>query len=101
MALMKSIDGRLYNVPDEQAVGFLIPADKVADTLKAADIEAPASGQAGQQGSGQVQAYHHGCYRNWGGCYRNWGGGWGGGFVVAAPYSNYSNYSNYGNYYGW
>jgi hypothetical protein len=100
MAVMKCIDGRLYNVPDEQAVRFLIPADKVADTLKTAGIEAPASGQAGQQGSGQVQAYHHG---GWGhhGCYRNWGGGWGGGFVVAAPYNNYSNYSNYSNYYGW
>jgi len=99
MSLMKSIDGRLYNVPDEEAAKFLIPADKVAETLKAAGIEAPASGQAGQQTGGQVQAYHHG---GWGGHHHGgWGGGWGG-FVVA-PYSNYSNYSNYGNYrnYGW
>jgi hypothetical protein len=100
MALMKSIDGRLYNVPDEQAARFLIPADKVADTLKAAGLDAPsAAGQpAGQEG--QVQAYghhhhHHHCGPRWG-----WGGGWGG-FVVAAPYNNYYNYQNYYNYYGW
>jgi len=96
MSLMKSIDGRLYNVPDEQAARFLIPADKVADTLKAAGIEAPASGQAGQQGGGQVQAYsHHGGHH---GHHGGWGGGWGG--VIMAPYYNYSNYSNYRNY-GW
>ena len=98
MSLMKSIDGRLYNVPDEQAVRFLIPADKVADTLKAAGIDASASGQAGQQGGGQVQAYshHHGGHH----CGGGWGGGWGGGFVIAQPYNNYSNYQNYQNY-GW
>ncbi|MBI5684343.1 MAG: hypothetical protein HZC54_04625 [Verrucomicrobia bacterium] len=103
MALMKSIDGRLYNVPDEEAARYLIPAEKVADTLKEAGLQAPAEAGPASQQAGQVQAYgwhghhgHHGCYRNWGG---GWGGGWGG-FVVA-PYSNYYNYRNYANYYGW
>ena len=92
MPLMKSIDGRLYNVPDEDAAQYLIPADKVAETLKGAGVGAPAGpGQAPQQ-AGQVQAYH------WGGHYHNWGG-WGGPFV--APYYNYYNYQNYMNHYGW
>ena len=92
MPLMKSIDGRLCNVPDEDAAQYLIPADKVAETLKAAGVGAPAgAGQAAQQ-PGQVQAYH------WGHHYHNWGG-WGGPFV--APYNNYYNYQNYMNHYGW
>ena len=100
MSLMKSIDGRLYNVPDEQAARFLIPADKVADTLKEAGLQVPAgAGQASQE-AGQVQAYGwHGHHGHHGGHHGGWGGGWGG-FVVA-PYSNYSNYRNYSNYYGW
>ncbi|MCX6899394.1 MAG: hypothetical protein NT105_11910 [Verrucomicrobia bacterium] len=99
MSLMKSIDGRLYNVPDEQAAKFLIPADKVADTLKEAGLQAPAgAGQASQE-AGQVQAYHWSHHGGHHGGHGGWGGGWGG-FVVA-PYSNYSNYRNYSNYYGW
>ncbi|MBI5396143.1 MAG: hypothetical protein HZA91_12675, partial [Verrucomicrobia bacterium] len=96
MSLMKSIDGRLYNVPDEEAARFLIPADKVADRLKEAGIQMPAG--AGQPGSqpGQVQAYGHHHHHCGGGCGGGWGGGWGG-FVVAAPYKNYSNYKNYNN----
>jgi len=95
MALMKSIDGRLYNVPDEQAARFLIPADKVAETLKAAGVQIPTgAGQPSTQ-PGQVQAYHHWGYHHH--CHP----GWWGGFVVAAPYNNYYNYQNYYNYYGW
>jgi hypothetical protein len=97
MALMRSIDGRLYNVPDEEAAKYLIPAEKVAETLKQAGLQGPT--EAGPQEAGQVQAYgwhghHHGCYRNW-------GGGWGGPFVVQPPYNNYYNYRNYANHYGW
>lgn len=98
MALMKSIDGRLYNVPDEQAAKFLIPADKVADTLKAAGLEVPAGAGQPVAQEGQVQAYHGGHH----GYHHPHGCGWGwGGFVVAAPYNNYYNYRNYYNYYGW
>ncbi len=98
MSLMKSIDGRLYNVPDEQAARFLIPAEKVAETLKEAGLQAPAGAGAASQEAGQVQAYH---WSHHGGHHGGHGGhgGWGG-FVVA-PYSNYSNYRNYSNYYGW
>lgn len=91
MPLMKSIDGRLYNMPDEEAAKYLIPADKVADALKEAGVGAPAAGAAPQQG-GQVQAYHWGHHHH---------GGWGGPFVVPVPYNNYYNYQNYANYYRW
>ncbi len=93
MPLMKSIDGRLYNVPDEEASKYLIPVDKVADALKEAGVGA-APAAAGEQQAGQVKADH------W--SHHHHHGGWGGGpFVVAAPYNNYYNYQNYANYYRW
>ncbi|MBI5820382.1 MAG: hypothetical protein HZA88_15550 [Verrucomicrobia bacterium] len=104
MSLMKSIDGRLYNVPDEQAAKYLIPADKVAETLKEAGLQVPTGTGPASQEAGQIQAYHHGGHHGHHGGHHggHWGGGWGGGWggFVVAPYSNYSNYSNYRNF-GW
>lgn len=99
MSLMKSIDGRLYNVPDEQAAKYLIPADKVAEVLKEAGLPAPAGAGTASQEAGQIKAYsHHGGHGGHHGGHHGGWGGWGG-FVVA-PYSNYSNYGNYRNF-GW
>ncbi|MCX6897709.1 MAG: hypothetical protein NT105_03335 [Verrucomicrobia bacterium] len=100
MPVMKSIDGRLYNMPDENAAKFLIPMDKVAETLKEAGLQAP----EGAGPSGQVQAYgghgghggHHG-----GGGWWGFGAGLALGAAAASSYNNYSNYRNYSNYYGW
>ena len=89
MALMKSIDGRLYNMPDENAAKYLIPADKVAETLKEAGLQAPAGAGPASPQAGQVQAYHWDHHDR----------GWGGPFI--APYYNYYNYQNYMNHYGW
>ncbi len=104
MSLMKSIDGRLYNVPDEQAAKYLIPADKVAEVLKEAGLQPPAGAGPASQEAGQIKAYHHGGPHGHHGGHHggHWGGGWGGGWggFVVAPYSNYSNYGNYRNF-GW
>jgi hypothetical protein len=107
MALMATIDGRLYNVPDEDAARYLIPADKVADKLKEAGIQMPAgSGQPGSQ-PGMVRAYgHHHHHHHCGGGSGWWGFGAGMmlGAALAAPYNNYNNYfnyQNYHNYWGW
>ena len=90
MALMKSIDGRLYNMPDENVAKYLVPPDKVAETLKEAGLQAPAGAGPASPQAGQVQAYHwdhHDHDRGWG--------------PFIAPYYNYYNYQNYMNHYGW
>jgi hypothetical protein len=43
MAILRSLDGQFYEVPDDQLPKFLIPADKVKEKLGAA-------GQEGGQG---------------------------------------------------
>jgi len=41
MAILQSIDGRFYQVPEEEAEKFLVPADKVEETLRAAGATQP------------------------------------------------------------
>jgi hypothetical protein len=41
MAILQSIDGRFYQVPDDEADKFLVPADKVEETLRAAGAAQP------------------------------------------------------------
>ena len=36
MAILQSNNGQFYQVPDEEAEKFLVPADKVEETLRAA-----------------------------------------------------------------
>ena len=61
MAVLQSMDGRFYQVPDNELEQHMIPADKVIETLRAAGFCVPASG--GQPGAastaGMVTAYHH------------------------------------------
>jgi hypothetical protein len=49
--ILRSIDGKFYEIPDVEVAQYLIPADKVQETLRA--ISPPPSQQAGM-----VQAYH-------------------------------------------
>jgi hypothetical protein len=99
MAVMRSVDGRLFNVPDEEAPKYLIPAAKVAETLRAAGISAPMGAMPGQAAPGQVQAYgHHGHHGHHGGHHGHHGGGFGGLFIGGYP--NYNNYQNYTNFFG-
>jgi hypothetical protein len=34
MAILRSLDGRFYEIPDDLLSGYLIPADKVAERVK-------------------------------------------------------------------
>jgi hypothetical protein len=100
MAVLKGIEERFYQIPDEELAKYLIPADQVGEVLRKAGVcSAPPAQQqqpmAAPQGQpmpqGQVQAYgrdhddrHHGH----------------GGPGIYFNYQNYSNYSNYANW-GW
>jgi hypothetical protein len=92
MAILESIDGRFYDIPDKELAQYVVPADKVGELLKEAGASAPA-GQPQPVAQGQVQAYHHGWGRR-GGLEIEIGGGY-------PNYVNYSNYSNYSNYRNW
>lgn len=61
MAILQSIDGRFYQVPDDEAEGFLVPADKVEETLRASGASQPQAAAAPAAcgipaASGQAQA---------------------------------------------
>lgn len=51
MVILRSIDGRFYQIPDEEEGQFLVPADKVEETLRASGA---AQLQAAAQGAGCV-----------------------------------------------
>ena len=38
MAILQSINGQFYQIPDEEAEKFLVPADKVEETLRGAGV---------------------------------------------------------------
>ena len=38
MAILQSINGQFYQIPDEDAEKFLVPADKVEETLRGAGV---------------------------------------------------------------
>ena len=114
MAVLKGIEERFYQIPDDVLAKYLIPADQVGEVLRKACIcSAPAEQQQpmappggppmpgpGMQpmSQGQVQAYsHHGGHEGHEG-HRGHGGG---GFGIDFGYYNYSNYSNYSNYRNW
>ena len=50
MAILRSVDGRFYEIPDDQVSKYLIPADKVKEKLEGAG--APASPPPGGGGPG-------------------------------------------------
>ena len=65
MAILRSSDGRFYEVPDDQLEEFEIPADQVKGMLGAAGMgPAPSGG-----GGGEVQPY--GYCPPWRNCFRN------------------------------
>ncbi len=86
MAILRSMDGKFYNVPDAQLEKSLIPADEVKSQLNAATtavqsrrpngaIDAPTTYP---EGSGDSELTAHGyCWRNcwsrncWRNCWRN------------------------------
>ena len=41
MAILQSMDGRFYRIPEEEVEKFLVPADKVEETLRAVSATQP------------------------------------------------------------
>jgi hypothetical protein len=97
MAILKSADGRFYDIPDKDTEKYVIPADQVRDRLDAAGISPPTGGggPAGDSativikvlggavsvpqrgGMPAVAAYNHHCHNCGRGCGRNCGHGCG------------------------
>ena len=69
MAILRSVDGRLYDVPDDQLSNYEVAADKVNELMSEMG-EGPGGGGEG----GDVQPY--GWYRRrryyWRNCWRNY-----------------------------
>lgn len=61
MAILRSMDGRFYQVPDEELAQHLVPPDKVLEAMRAAGYCVPAPGEqaAGESTAGMVMAYQH------------------------------------------
>jgi hypothetical protein len=93
MAIVRSLDGRYFDVPDKDLDKCLVPADKVREKLEAAGVKGPISPgpqaamggmQAGHQGGdpsmgpgaqGGVEAYNWCPWWNWYN-WRNWCNFW-------------------------
>ncbi|MBI5684344.1 MAG: hypothetical protein HZC54_04630 [Verrucomicrobia bacterium] len=126
MAILQSMDGRFYQIPDEDAEKFLVPADKVEETLgamRAAQPQAAAPAAAGGApasgpmnaaapsviivvGGGEPQGMPmSGAQQPMAGSGQVQAYGWGHHHHHRPPwwgcYNNYYNYSNYYNHYGW
>ena len=75
MAILRSMDGQFYNVPDSQLNAMLVPADEVKTELNAA--EANSSLPEGAQNAADMVT-PHGRRGGWRNCWsRNyWRNGW-------------------------
>ena len=66
MAILRSVDGRLYDVPDDQLSDYEVPAEKVSELM---------AEQGGGEGGGGVEPYGWGWRRRryyWRNCWRNY-----------------------------
>src|SRR5580698_8945249 len=52
MAILRAMDGKFYDVPDEQAKGFEVPRDKVKELLEQSGGPGPQGGPGGGPGPG-------------------------------------------------
>ena len=52
MAILRAMDGKFYDVPDDQATKFEVPRDKVKELLEKSGGPAPQSGPGGGPGPG-------------------------------------------------
>ena len=93
MAILRSLDGKFYNIPDDQLERHLVPADEVkqhlGDALEAnasipktaattgSGISLPSAGKAvlglfaGSSGKREAEVTAHGGYCGWRNCWRN------------------------------
>ena len=74
MAILRSVDGKLYNVPDSDLSRFEVPADKVSELM--AEMGTGEAG-GGEGPGGDVEPYHHRYRRrhywrnHWNNCWLN------------------------------
>lgn len=80
MAILRSIDGQFYNVPDSQLNAMLVPAEQVKAKLNATEASSslPEAAHNPAGGDDTVTPHGHGCgWRNcwsrncWRNCWRN------------------------------
>ena len=79
MAILRSMDGKFYNVPDSQLNAMLVPAEQVKAKLSAAEANSSMPDAAHEAADGDDMVTPHGrfgwrncwsrnCWRN---CWRN------------------------------
>lgn len=71
MAILRSVDGKFYEIPDEELGEFEVPAEKVNELMAAMGGGEP----EGPEGEGGVDPYHHRWRRRryyWRNCWRNY-----------------------------
>ena len=75
MAILRSMDGKFYNIPDDQLGEWEMGPDEVKEQLGAAGggmggpgPQGGGMGGPGPQGGGGQEVMPHGCWRN---CWRN------------------------------
>ena len=80
MAVLRSVDGRFYDVPDEELDQFEVPAERVNELMEAMGGGEPEGGPMGEgppAGGEGVDPYHHRWRRRrywrnyWRNCWRN------------------------------
>ena len=80
MAILRSMDGQFYSVPDSQLNAMLVPADEVKTKLDAAEANSslPEAAHNAADGDDMVTPHGRGCgWRNcwsrncWRNCWRN------------------------------
>lgn len=68
MAILRSMDGKFYNVPDDQLGEYEMGPDEVKEQIGAAGGGGPQGGPGPQGGRGDVQPQGFGCWHN---CWHN------------------------------
>ncbi len=72
MAILRSVDGRLYDVPDDQLGNYEVPAEKVGELMAEAGGEpGPEGGGGGVDPYGIHIHFGHRRRRRWRNCWRN------------------------------
>ena len=66
MAILRSMDGKFYNIPDDQLGEYEMGPDEVKDQIGAAGAQGGPGPQGGPRGDVQPQGF--GCWRN---CWHN------------------------------
>ncbi|MCG8559520.1 MAG: hypothetical protein MI824_06960 [Hyphomicrobiales bacterium] len=73
MAILRSVDGKFYEIPDEELGQFEVPAEKVNELMAAMGGGEP---EGPPPGEGDVEPYHHRWHRRrryyWRNCWRNY-----------------------------